>query len=319
MDQHGIKCSDISYDHLANSKGRAPELRIQGFSDVSKLLAVMKPHLHLFKGVKHRDFLIMESLCAGFSKYSQNRGSQEALGWALGLKKSMHKASSVEADLQPKGSVSRAEYESRFGLAKGSSSLLTITILQKIDQAYKTHCEFIRKLIRNNFFGRPDNHLPREWLAGVVAGDGYFGSMFRPSDGGRSVQSYVAFSISMEANSLLMLQLIAKRFNVKTIQNKLNKATNQVTSHLLLERNFDKVLEIIFFLAPYPYLGSVRYEEALLVDELLAMKVTGASKRKGPMLKYVTKVYTLSDKLKGPERTLSLQDIKKLIIRLLPD
>lgn len=203
-----------------NLSGRAPALRIQTKGDIKLFLELLKSDgtCFTFINAKQRDLMLFEeSLTNSTLTIAQN----------IGLKKSLHKSFRNENDFtNVTTTVSRADFESRYGLLKNASVIESELILQKIDDAYLLHQQKVGKALEKSQYSIRKFVGGDDYFAGLIDGDGSYGfSIFRrepsPKQNRRHLDWEEHSSLSMEKSAELTLTALKKRIgssaNFKTV------------------------------------------------------------------------------------------------------
>lgn len=293
FEKNGIEC----YYEVWNpntSRNRAPNLTITKVGSIRKFIELVKNEPLQFINQKQRDFLILDLV--------MNSSTQLSITDKINLKKSMHKAHANQPDINPKGSKSREELELKYGIPLGSSQKDTLGLLKTIDAQYVKHINNIKKQIAQSKL-----KVSADWLAGLIDGDGsYYVTMRVKNPTARYNKRYIeflgAFTISMELNALLTLEVIKFIIGSNTPIVKSKKKQ----SYQIWIRKQAEVKQLLQMQLQYLPVGDHRRKQYELVQNLFDCKNQGKMRDLNTVLNVIRAAYAMSETTKGRRRTVSL-------------
>ena len=285
LTDNGIS-STIDISEGENARDRAPKLRIRGLDNIKKLIKVFKTvDGFVFFGAKYRDFLILKELI-------NNNNLTDAQ--KIGLKLSLHKESSDSPETPlNKQTKSREHWEDYFGLERGVSITLSLSILAKIDKLYKNNSTAIKQQMQENL-----TIMDASRIAGLIDGDGCFTVSINPKISEKWVEWKGEFLLATEVASLLLVQAfkysIGSNSEIESVKAKQGPLKGQVTSYKLWIRNQAEVLKIVLILDEYNLLGNYRIAEFNTITKLFDMKKDFSIRNREAVNYFIDEIYRVS-------------------------
>lgn len=318
LNNEGITCfiaagKAKSPNLVDKSKGRAPSLLVTGKHNVSKLLCLLRTtsDSFCFSSSKERDLLILDKIV---------NDSSLTLAQCLGLKKSLHKSSSNDPDLDKNGALPIEAWEKRFNLALGEARKSCDSILKQIDGSYTLHQLTIRKAIANNTLKVSD-----AYIAGLVDGDGGYGvtvSFREPYSKvkTRTIEWQGNLTFAMEASSRLtvevLLHVIGSDTDILEVPSKTGSGV--ITSVKAHVRKQSEVGSLISIHARFPLIGDYKNAELATVIQLRELKAKKLMRNPQVVCDFLEEIYRVSSiSSKGAPRPLTLSEAKAKAIEWL--
>lgn len=301
--KHNISSTmgNITKKEGSKPAGRAPDLRIQGSTNVMKFINLLKSEgdSHVFVGQKQRDLLIMDKFLT----------DQVSKAQKIGLKKSLHKSKRSIPDLDGNGSKSREQWEKELSILPNNSTSETEEFLKRIDEEYDLHISSIKKGMKERTLV-----VKPAYITGLIDGDGgyYVTVSFRGPTARykkRSIEWQGNFNFTIETFSRLTIEVLL--YIIKS------DASINVTGGLgggfqVLVRKQEEVGKLIELHEAAPLVGSYRQEELDTVIQLRALKADGGLKDYKTVCNFLKEIYRVSEiSAKGRPRRLALEEAFK--------
>lgn len=232
---------------------RAGQIRIRGPLNVLLFCSLLEKNTKKipFCSQKLRDFFIIKQAILNRKFLCPAE--------KIDLLMSLHKTQYKDVDITKYSQkLLRHQHEKRLGLSLNQSKGAAQLILSEIDTKYNDHKQKIYADCSNKSLSFDD-----QWFVGLIDGDGYFGLRMRFNK--KSVRFYPSFSLGMEIEAELTLNVFAEKFTTIGSKKIHRNAKKEATSVELIFYGND-IQNLVVFCNKNPPLNKVKRAQLDLIN-----------------------------------------------------